>query len=219
MQRPVLGYWAFRGYAEPIRMLLRHLEVDFEDMMYQQGDAPDYDRSEWLNVKETLGMEFPNLPYWIDEDIKLSETFAILEYVAAKYSPSYLGNNMMEETHVVMMQGVLKDLKTAATKPCLSSDALSLIPLCRESLKPTLIRIGSFLEGKRFLIGDHPTWIDFYLFELLDQIETMCPGILAENSQNFSSYKDNVRSLAHVEEFIARPRMPFNYKKAGWGNK
>ncbi|KAB1274745.1 Glutathione S-transferase Mu 1 [Camelus dromedarius] len=27
------------------------------------GDAPDYDRSHWLNEKFKLGLDFPNLPY------------------------------------------------------------------------------------------------------------------------------------------------------------
>uniref|UniRef100_Q7M0F1 glutathione transferase (Fragments) n=1 Tax=Rattus norvegicus TaxID=10116 RepID=Q7M0F1_RAT len=37
----ILGYWNVR---------------------YAMGDAPDYDRSQWLN----LGLDFPNLPYLID---------------------------------------------------------------------------------------------------------------------------------------------------------
>lgn len=48
--------------------------VDFEDKMYEVGDAPDFDRSSWLNVKQTLGLDYPNLPYLIDGNCKLTET-------------------------------------------------------------------------------------------------------------------------------------------------
>ena len=64
---------------------MKYLGIDFEDVHYVQGGrewwqqqlccwqpcvsmfinllfvAPDFDRSSWLNVKETLGMQFPNV--------------------------------------------------------------------------------------------------------------------------------------------------------------
>ena len=51
-----------------------YLDVDFVDKLYEVGEAPGYDRSCWYDVKYTLGLEFPNLPYLIDGDIKLTET-------------------------------------------------------------------------------------------------------------------------------------------------
>jgi len=36
-------------------------------------------------------MDFPNLPYFIDGDFKLSETNAIHEYIADKWMPSLNG--------------------------------------------------------------------------------------------------------------------------------
>jgi len=62
MSKPTLGYWDLRGIAEPIRMLLHYADVDFEDKRYVYGDAPDFDKSDWLNVKHKLDIPFPNLP-------------------------------------------------------------------------------------------------------------------------------------------------------------
>ena len=62
-----------------------YLKVDFEDVMYDCGDAPDFDKSSWLDVKETMGFEYPNLPYLIDGETKLTETVAIMQYIAKKY--------------------------------------------------------------------------------------------------------------------------------------
>lgn len=58
--------------------MFHYLNVDFEDTLYETGDAPDYDKSCWTDVKETLGLEYPNLPYLIDGDTKLTETVAIM---------------------------------------------------------------------------------------------------------------------------------------------
>lgn len=52
---------------------------------YVQGDAPGFDRSDWLNEKETLGLDFPNLPYMIDGDLRITQSHAILTYLARKH--------------------------------------------------------------------------------------------------------------------------------------
>jgi glutathione S-transferase len=46
---------------QPIRLLLAHAEVDYEDKRYNFGPAPEYDWSEWLNDKFNLGLDFPNV--------------------------------------------------------------------------------------------------------------------------------------------------------------
>ena len=83
--KPVLGYWAIRGLAAQIRMMFYYLKVDFEDKLYETGDAPDFDKTSWTDVKHTLGMEYPNLPYLIDGETKITETVAIMMYIAKKY--------------------------------------------------------------------------------------------------------------------------------------
>jgi len=60
--------------------------VAYEDKRYQTGPAPDYDISEWKADKFNLGMDFPNLPYYFDDDVKLSQSTAIMRYLAEKHS-------------------------------------------------------------------------------------------------------------------------------------
>lgn len=91
--KPVLGYWNIRGLGAPIRYLLHYLGVDFEDKMYAYGPGPDYDRSSWFNEKFTLGLELPNLPYILDEDIQLTETVAIMKFVCTKWGADLLSSD------------------------------------------------------------------------------------------------------------------------------
>jgi glutathione S-transferase len=49
-------------------------------------------------------MEFPNLPYLFDEDVKLTETLAIMKYVAKKWKPELLGRNAAEVGRVNMLE-------------------------------------------------------------------------------------------------------------------
>lgn len=90
---PILGYWNIRGLGASIRYILTFLNVPFENKLYNQGQAPDFDRSEWLNEKPNLGLDFPNLPYLIDGDFKMTESAAIIKYICKKWGPHLLGSS------------------------------------------------------------------------------------------------------------------------------
>ena len=72
-ERPKLGYWKTRGLSSAIRYQLAYCGVDYEMVEYQHGD--DGSKDDFRGKKDSLGMEFPNLPYFIDGDVKLSEHF------------------------------------------------------------------------------------------------------------------------------------------------
>ena len=73
---PTLGYWNIRGLAQPIRYLFVIAEVDFNDKRYPFGEGNTFAEIEsvikhWKPDKESLGLDFPNLPYYIDGDVKV----------------------------------------------------------------------------------------------------------------------------------------------------
>ena len=77
--------------ASQIRYELVYLGVEYEEDLYEQGDAPDFDRSQWLDKKDSLGLRFPSLPYFIDGETRLTEAAAIMRFIARKYGPELLG--------------------------------------------------------------------------------------------------------------------------------
>lgn len=79
--KPVLGYWRARGRANQVKHILAYMGVDYDLQEYE----PTPDKENWLEVKHTLGMDFPNLPYFIDGETKLTECRAVMKYVAKKW--------------------------------------------------------------------------------------------------------------------------------------
>ena len=67
--------------------------VDFEDKRFPHNEDPD-SRKSWTDHKQSYGMSFPNLPFFMDTDgFKMTEHFPIHQYIADKYMPELLGRN------------------------------------------------------------------------------------------------------------------------------
>lgn len=115
-----LGYWKIRGLAQPIRLLLAYTETEYEDVKYEAGGPPDYDRSAWYSVKETLGLAFPNLPYYIDGDIKITQSNAILRYIGEKNKLA--GSTEKDKVTVMILENELMDFRNGFVRLCYNSD-------------------------------------------------------------------------------------------------
>ena len=80
----ILGYWAIRGLAERIRMLMEYTGLEYEEEKYEGGGET---RDKWFKeVKPELIKKNPavTLPYMKDGDQIISESDAIIVYVVHK---------------------------------------------------------------------------------------------------------------------------------------
>ena len=98
--------------------MLYYCKVDFVDKQYVAGPAPEFDRSMWLNEKFELGLDFPNLPYLIDEEVKITESMAILKYICAKWCPDLIISDAATHARAEMLSFHVTKLKETSTMPC-----------------------------------------------------------------------------------------------------
>ena len=117
-EKIILGYWKIRGLAQPIRYLLEYAELPYEEVLYEQGDAPNYSVDCWTSVKNTIGLDFPNVPYLIDGEQKMTDVLAIMVYLCTEYAPELLGTTIEEKAQIDILYAQLKDIKAALTGPC-----------------------------------------------------------------------------------------------------
>jgi hypothetical protein len=62
-------YWRIRGLAQTARLLFEYTGTAYEDVLYEQGEGPEFSNSAWLTAKPGLAIRnsFMNLPYLIDQ--------------------------------------------------------------------------------------------------------------------------------------------------------
>ena len=214
---PTLGYWKIRGLAAPIRYMFYQLGVHFSDVTYDTGDAPDYDKSSWLDVKQTLGLEYPNLPYLIDENngVKLTETVAIMQYIAKKYRPSLCGTSAAEVGRISMLLDKVTTLKGKSTVACYTvGDAEAIIEECR----PMLAKIVEVMGGSDWIAGPNLSWLDFYFAENLDMLNAISDGLFYAEFPSLQTYWDRFIALPNLCDAWANDdllmKAPFNNKMA-----
>ena len=111
-----LGYWNFRGgvRGSGTRYLLKYVGAKYDETSYDWGSG------DWAEAKKNLGMTHPNLPYITQGNFKLSETYAVQQFICQKYQPELLGTTPQERARVYQLQCIVSDLNLKGIKACFS---------------------------------------------------------------------------------------------------
>jgi len=203
--------------AQSIRLLLGYTKTDFEDKHYECGDGPTFDRSCWYNVKETLGFDFPNLPYLIDGDVKITQSNAIHRYIARKNG--MVGETDDEKLQIDILENQLMDFRNDFvmmlyfTPPDLYENKR------QEYIKRNKVflgRLSKYLGDKTFFVGKKLTFVDFIIYELLDQ-HKLFEISMFENCQNLLDFVSKFENIPEIKEFMSSEKFfkgPINNKDA-----
>lgn len=217
MSKPVFCYWDIRGLAQPVKLLLAYTGTDYEDRQLSCGPAPDYDKSCWFDNKYSLGLDFPNLPYYIDGDVKLTQSNAILRYIARKHD--MLGTNDKEKAMVDMMAEESMDFRNGWVRLCYNPDFDNLKEGYLNNLEVKLEQFSKFLATKSWYAGSSLTFVDFVMYELVDQHKFLAPNCL-KKFPNLEAFQARFEELPQIAEYMkssAFMKTPLNNKMAKFG--
>eukprot|EP00090_Calanus_glacialis_P026247 TRINITY_DN4123_c0_g1_i1.p1 TRINITY_DN4123_c0_g1~~TRINITY_DN4123_c0_g1_i1.p1 ORF type:complete len:219 (-),score=42.10 TRINITY_DN4123_c0_g1_i1:109-765(-) len=216
---PTLCYWNSRGLGQPIRLLLEFTGTEFEDRKLTMEGAPTYDKSCWTDIKDKLGLDFPNLPYFVDGNIKITQSNAILRHIARKNG--LCGESVEEKARVDMMADCAMDLRNTIARLVYNPDYDNLLPQYIERLPSILEPFSKFLAANPWFVGQKVTFVDFPMYELLDQLRSMIPNCL-KNYPNLIQFLDRFEKLPKIAAYMKSSRYmaaPINNKHAKFGGK
>ncbi|XP_006979548.1 glutathione S-transferase Mu 4 [Peromyscus maniculatus bairdii] len=214
-----LGYWDIRGLAHAIRLLLEYTDSSYEEKRYTMGDAPDYDRSQWLSEKFKLGLDFPNLPYLIDGSHKITQSNAILRYIARKNN--LCGETEEEKIRVDILENQAMDVSNQLARVCYSPDFEKLKAEYSEQLPGTMKLFSQFLGKQTWFVGEKITFVDFLAYDILDLHLIFEPKCLDAfpNLKDFVARFEGLKKISAYMKSGRFLRTPLYTKVATWGNK
>ncbi|KAM5293642.1 glutathione S-transferase Mu 4-like [Glossophaga mutica] len=214
-----LGYWDIRGLAHAIRLLLEYTDSSYEEKRYTMGDAPDFDRSQWLSEKFKLGLDFPNLPYLIDGAYRLTQSNAILRYIARKHN--LCGETEEEKIHIDILENEVMDIRMHNIRICYSPDFEKLKPEYLMVLPEKMKLFSQFLGKRSWFAGDKLTYVDFLAYDVLDVLRMFEPKCL-DAFPNLKDFLVRFEGLKKISAYMKSSRFlrtPVYSKASMWSNK
>lgn len=115
--------------------------------------------------KKDLGLEFPNLPYLIDGDFKLTESAAIAKYIIRRSGHTeFLGKNIQDEGSVETVIGVFNDILKEVRGVLFDDNWQESKHAAFEKVKAKIEYLNKFIGDKDFALG-YLTFADFLIAE------------------------------------------------------
>ena len=195
---------SFFQRAEPIRLLLHYAGVEFEDKRYAFDMKTR--TSEWYDVKLKLGLDFPNLPYYIEGDLKLTQSLAILRHLARKHNLD--GTNETEKNRIAMLEQQVTDMYAAMVRLMYRPNGPAVTDEEKDEynkkLNVDLEQLDRFIGSSKFLIGENLSYVDFLLYEYMRNIHKV-EFVIKETVDKFTNLKrfeTTIESLPQISEYL-----------------
>ena len=204
--RTTLCYWGIRGLAQPIRLALEHAGARYDDVRIDAGaaDSDDY-KQVWFRAKPQVGerVPFPNLPYLLDGDVRISQSSAILRHVGRAHG--LLGDGTAAgAARVDFVLDQLVDFDNAFTGTCYRNWAAR-DDYFEHKMRPALAQFESLLGDERFFAGDAPSVADFKAYEAFDKCAIAAPGCL-DALPRLGAFNARVAALPRIAAYLASER-------------
>ena len=186
-----------------VRWTLQELGVDFEAITVNLA-AGEHRRPEFLKVNPA-----GKLPVLVDGNLVLSESVAIVKYLAEKYPDRGLLPTSLQEraevdrwllfTATELEQPLWRISRHSSIYPV--NDRIPAdIPLASREFKEMAAVAEQHFKDRRFVVGDHATVADFVLAYTLDWANEI--GLLAD-CPSLRAYIERMYSRPHAAPRIA----------------
>ena len=207
-QAPLVSFHYFqgKGLGEQVRLLLWEAGVQYEERYVDTREKLETLRAN----KELL---FQQLPLLEIDGLKLVQSGAIARYIARKYN--LYGKSTADQVHCDMLADGIKDIleKLAGypfqtDKEAFKTQIRPLIPRYLNCFTNYLLSNNN-QEMKGFLLGDTITFADITLFDVLERIADIFPGLMSEYPY-VESFRARMLARDGIKNFYSSGRVLLN---------
>jgi glutathione S-transferase len=213
MSKPTLIYFAARGRAELIRLLLAEAAVEYQEHPVGRGTPPQNGRpTDFQTLKGTPLLPFGAVPVWEEPDgFLLAQSGAIATHVARAHG--LLGKTEREAAQCEQMLGAYDDVRAELRK--LTSVPPEGRAALREELASAflprwfgyfdrLLRANPARSG--FLVGASLTVADVALWYLIELCQENGFGAAAARFPALGAFATLVGQRPRIAEYVRSPR-------------
>jgi len=190
----------------------------FKDVRYESGKSFGSPDNEWTDIKDHMDLPFPSLPYLVDGELRLTQSNAILRYIAKRHQ--LCGKDPTEEAMADMVSEIANEYRTTLTRlfynPAFESEVEAFLALAPEKL-----RTFNDTVGDGYFAGSNLTWVDFVMYELLDQTRILSPGIF-DRYDNIARFMDAFENFEAIKIYMGSDNFiqwPINMGMAMFGGQ
>ncbi|ODN00614.1 Glutathione S-transferase class-mu 26 kDa isozyme 51 [Orchesella cincta] len=155
----------------------------------------------WFVQKYSHGLDFPNLPYYIDGDVRITQSFAILQYIARKYN--LYGDTIEEQATIDMVSQTVNDLRSAAWVTYNDPKFHQIKDEWKKTVPGRLGDLNKFLEGKTFVLGTKLSFVDFVVYEFMEWYRQCIPDVFEQPElANLNSFQLRITEIPQIKEYL-----------------
>lgn len=215
MTRPTLVYFAVRGRAEVIRLVLAEAAVDYHEHPIGKGTPPADGRpTDFQALKESGTLPFDAAPVWEEPDgFRLAQSAAIANYLARSHGLYPKADR--DAARCDQALGACDDVRLELRKLATAAPA-DRAALREELAAKTLPRWFGYLDrmlkanraGTSFIVGDAVSVADLALWYLLELIRDNGFGEVLAKAPALVAFADRIGRRPRIAAYVASARRP-----------
>lgn len=215
MPKPTLLYFAGRGRAELIRLVLAEAGVDYDEHHVGHGTPLANGRPTDLGALKAAGvLPFGAVPVWEEPDgLRLAQSAAIAAHLARRHG--LLGASALEAARCDEILGSVDDVRAELRKLNLASPEQRAAVRGELSTKVLPRWLGDLerhlaprLRETGFAVGNALTLADLALWYLLEMIRDNGFGPALDACPALAAFFGRIAARPRLATYIASPRRP-----------
>lgn len=195
--KPKLYYFEGRGRMESIRWLLAAAGVEFDEEFIET-------REQYEKLQKDGCLLFGQVPLVEMDGMMLTQTRAILSYLAAKYN--LYGKDLKERVRIDMYADGTLDLMimiaVAAFKPPAEKEESHALIVQKAKTRyfPVFEKVLKD-HGEDFLVGNKFSWADIQLLEAILMVEELNASVLSDFPL-LKAFKTRISNIPTIQAFL-----------------